>query len=415
VTDTGWRHLLSSNHDLAKFWLGESVSLIGSSITTVALPLAAVYLLGANAGQLGLLRFAGFLPYALLTLFLGVWIDRRPRRPLMIGANAGRCVLIGLVPLLTVAGMLTMPTLYAVAVAVGTLTVLFEVSWMSFLPTIVNRTDLLQANSLVATSYAAAQVAGPGLAGTLVQLIAAPMALLVDAVSYLVSLTSLLFIHPREAVAVRPRQRLLTDALGSLRFIFHNPSLRAVALQAGMYNFFFQFVQVLFVLYAVRTLGFNPGLFGLILSAGAVGGLAGAVLAPALARRLRFGTLLVGAAVTACVPAVLIPLVVRPTAVAGSAMAIIFFVMECGVATVNVLSISLRQAVTPPDMLGRMNSGILLILYGTVPVGSLAAGFLGRTLGPRSALSVAGLGLLASLVPMLASRVPRLVRLDNPR
>ncbi len=422
MNEGGRRRLPGSNGDFAKFWVGQTVSVVGSSVTSVALPLMAVVLLRADAGQLGLLRTVQTLPWVLLPLVFGVWVDRRHRRPMMIGADAGRGALIGLVPVLALAGLLDVPRLYAIAVVMGGLTVLFDLCRMSYLPTVTGRDDLVRANGMMATSSAAVHVAGPGLAGALVQLVTAPVALVLDAVSYLASLMSLALIRAREASptptpptpgtnpsGAEPRRGLFADARDGLRFVVGTPLLRATATQAGLYNFFLQFIVVLFLLYAVRDLGLSAGQFGLVLSSGAIGGLAGALLAPVLARRIRFGTLLVAAAGVACAPAILIPAVTGPaTLTVRCVLAAVYLVMAAGVATVNVLSVSLRQAITPAGLLGRMNASMLMLLYGTVPAGSLAAGLLGRAFGSRTALLVAGLGLLASLVPLLASPVPRL-------
>jgi hypothetical protein len=417
MTGSARQGLARRNSDFAKFWFGETVSLVGSNITVIAFPLVAVLTLQAAPQQLGLLRFLEFLPYLLLTLLLGVWVDGRRLRPVMMGVNAARSALIGVVPLLAVLGVLTMEILYAVGFAMGALAVLFDLCWMSYIPGLVARDDIVEANSKVAASYSAAEVAGPGAAGGLVQLLTAPIALAVDAASYVVSLISLMLIRAAEPPPGRPhggRARPVRDLREGMRAVFGNRYLRPLAVQAATYNFFYQILQVVLILYIVRELGLGSGLLGLVLSVGAAGGVVGAVLARPLTGRVPFGLLMAGAMAASCVPALLVPAATGPTAALAATLIIALFVMQSGVAVVNVTSMSLRQTVTPRQLLARMNSCMLMTLYGTMPLGGLAGGVLAALLGPRSSLWVAGAGVLVSQIPILVSPIPRLRELPLP-
>ncbi|HLJ99326.1 MAG TPA: MFS transporter, partial [Streptosporangiaceae bacterium] len=264
-----WTHA-----DFMKFWTGETVSLFGTQVTTLALPLTAIIVLHASPGQLGVIRFLQTVPFLLLALLIGAWVDRRRKRPVMIGSNVARLVLVGLVPILSVAGALGMPILYLIAFGIGVATVFFDVCWMSYVPSLVGRDQLAEANSKVSTSYAAADVSGPGLGGVLVQLLGAPKAMAADALSYLVSIGTLLAIKTEEPVPDRSAERhLLAEIREGLRLVLGNRYVRATTTQGGLWNFCYIMTETIFLLYAVRTLHFTAGLVGLVIAIGMTGGI----------------------------------------------------------------------------------------------------------------------------------------------
>ncbi len=397
--------------EFLKFWSGETISLFGTYVTTLALPLLAVITLKVSAEQLGYLRAAEFAPFLLAPVF-GVWADRRRKKPVMTLANAFRAVLIGLVPTLYYLHHLPLNTLYLIAFAIGVCTVAFDVSWMSFVPSLVPKQNLIEANGKIATSYSAAEIGGPGLAGVLVQLFTAPVALVVDAASYVVSVVSLLWIHRPEPKPERQADRDMgREMREGLAAVFGNQYLRITALQGSMFNFFMQFLETTFVLYLVRELGFRAALVGFVVAAGAVGGLFGAMIATSLTRRLPFGPLIMVAMVIGCTPTLILPAVRGSTATMTAAFVAVLFVYKGGSGVANVLAITLRQTVTPNRLLGRVTASMRLALYGAIPLGALTAGFLGASIGLRSTLWVAGIGFTASLIPVLLSPVPRLAAL----
>ena len=280
---TLWR-----NGDFLKFWAGESVSLLGTQVTVLALPLTAVITLHSGPETLGLLRFFEMVPFLLFGLLFGVLADRMRRRPLMLASNAIRLVLVASVPVLAATGHLVLGLLYVVAFGVGSAAVVFDVCWLSYVPALVrDKALLVDANSKLGTTAAGADAAGPGIAGVLVSALTAPIAMAVDAASYAVSLISLLLIRTPEPRVARPvRGHLRSDLREGLAFILHNRYLRAVALVAAMCNFFTTATQSMFILYAVQDHGLSPGALGVILSVGAVGGIVGAAAAGPLIRRL---------------------------------------------------------------------------------------------------------------------------------
>jgi Na+/melibiose symporter-like transporter len=415
ATDQRGRGVLWRHADFMKLWTGQTVSLAGTGITTFALPYAAIAVLGARPEQLGLLRAVGWLPFVLLSLLVGIWVDRHRRLPIMVGANTVRTVLIALVPLLAFAGVLRMWQLYAIVLLVGVGTVFFELAYLSYLPSLVERGQLVEGNAKLGASESAADVAGPGLAGLLVQVLRAPTVLLLDAASYVVSVVSLLAIRRREAAPERSGDArglgaLRTDLRDGLRIVLDNVYLRALACEGFTYNFFLQFYEVLLLYYATRKLHMQPSTVGLILSCGSLGGLLGAVVAPRVIARLGFGPAFLWSTAVGCAAPILVPLAGGPRPLVTAVLAGAYFVLGVGVSISIIASISLRQSVTPHELLGRMNAAMRTSTYSAVPVGALVAGFLGGegVLGPRLGLVVGGIGLFLPAVIILLSPIPRL-------
>jgi MFS family permease len=406
-----WRFVgLWRQPDFLKLWAGQTVSLVGSQVTILALPLTAVLLLRASPLQVGILGAAQFLPYLLLTLFAGLWVDRRRRRPVLIMADLGRAGLVGLIPLLAVLGWLRMDALYGIALLLGALTVLFDLAYQSYLPALVERAQLVEGNSKLQVSASVAEIGGPGLAGLLAQVVSAPGALLVDALSFLVSVLSLALIHqPEPAPAAPPkRQRLRRELAEGLRLTFGNRYLRALACEAATSNGFGEAIITLFVLYAVRELGIGPGRLGLILATGSVGALVGSATAEALGRRFGVGPTIVGSMLLACIPLLLVPLAGGPPLVEALLLVLAFFLSGCGLALSNVQVISLRQTITPDHLLGRVNASYRLVVTGAIPLGALFGGLLGGAIGLRLTLLVAAVGVACAPLWVIFSPVPTL-------
>lgn len=401
--------------DFLKLWAGQTVSLFGSQVTTLALPLTAVLVLRATPVQMGILGAAQFLPYLLLTLFAGVWIDRRRRRPMLIVADVGRAGLVGLIPLLALLGWLRMDALYGIALLLGVLTVFFDLAYQSYLPALVERAHLLEGNSKLQVSASVAEIGGPGLAGVLVQVISAPGALVMDAVSFLASVLSLALIHkPEPMPAVSPtRQNVRRELAEGLRVTFGNRYLRALAGEAATSNGFGEVITTLFVLYAVRQLGIGPERLGLILATGSIGALVGSATAGAIVRRFGVGPTIVGSMLLGCLPLLLVPLADGPPLVVNLLLVLAFFVSGCGVALSNVQVISLRQTITPDHLLGRVHASYRTVVTGAIPLGALLGGFLGGAIGLRPALLVAALGVACAPLWVLFSPVPRLRELPT--
>lgn len=407
------------NRDFITFWSGETLSLFGEQVTFLALPLTAVIALGSGPEQLGVLRFLQMIPYLLFGPLAGVWIDRHRRLPAMLGANLTRMILIGLVPVLAAVGRLDMPVLLIITFGVGSAAVLYDVSWMSFVPDLVRDPGyLVEANAKLGMSQSAATAAGPGLAGALVSLLTAPIAVAANAATYLASATSLLLIRTTEQ-RPRPAERpkLTRDLIEGLRFVAGNRYLRAVALVGGLCNFFVSANQPIFILYAVRYRQFPASALGLVLSVGAVGGVLGALLAAGLVRRFRPGYVYIASLTLAFAAPLIMPAATGPKTLTGVEFTLAYFLSFLGVSIVNVLILSLRQTITPAALMGRMNAAMRAVMFGLGALGGPAAGLAATVMGVHDALwlsTIAGTAFLATVFTSPVSRLRAIPPDDVP-
>lgn len=401
--------------DFLKLWGGQGVSLLGSQITEVALPLTAVLVLRANAAQMGVLGVARWLPFLVFTLWVGVWADRVRRLPLLIGVDVLRALTMGLIAALAIGGWLHFSLLVVLVFIFGAMTVVFDVAYYSFVPCVVPQDKLVGANSRLQATTSLAQVGGPGLGGLLVQALTAPYALLADAISFVVSTFSLLWIRTEES---KPEPD--PEAGGSLARIreglsitYRNPFLRAFAGVAGFYNLFEQWILTLFILYAVRKLGMSAGSIGLVLSAGAVGALLGSVAASPAARRLGAGRSVLLAVVLECGVLLVVPFAPAHSLLTLPILAVAFALNGVGTASSSVMAITIRQLVTPERLLGRMNASYRFVSYGAIPLGALLGGTAGQVLGLRAGLIAGAVLLLSTVVWILLSPLPRLRTIED--
>jgi predicted MFS family arabinose efflux permease len=397
---------LAHHRDFRKLWIGQTVSELGSHITREGLPLTAVLVLHAGPAQMGLLAGTGALAVVVTGLLVGVWVDRLRRRPLMIAADLARAAVLAWIPLAALLRLLSMPHLYLVAALAGMLTVLFDTACQSYVPVLVERSRVLEANSKLGLSTAVTEVAGPGLTGFLVQLITAPVAILFDAVSFLVSAVLLLLIRAKAEPCGTERGPAGEEIREGLRAVLHHPLLRPLAARAATFSLFVGFQASLYILYAVRTLGLSPAVIGLIIAVGGAGNLLGALLAGRLARRFGLGPTLIAAALLTGLAAMLVPLA-RGTA----ATAVAFLVAaQCGDVAYSVYDInelSLRQRITPDRLLGRVNSVMILLFRGVYPLGALIGGVLAGAIGIRTTMLISAAGVLLSPLWLIFSPVRR--------
>lgn len=403
---------LWANRDFLALWLGETVSAFGSQITGLALPLTAVLALDATPADMGRLGAAQFAPFLLLTLLAGVWVDRVPKRPVLVAANLGRAALLALVPLAALSGRLTMPLLYAVTFAAGVLQVAFDLAYQSFVPALVDRRQLVEANGRLQLSNSLSQVAGPGLAGVLVELLTAPVAIALDALSFLVAGLGALTIRVRGEAAGRPAgpggPRLWAQVREGMGDVLRDPYLRAMLLEAATFNVWQTAVSTLVVLYASRELGLRPAALGTILGAGSAGAVLGALAAHRLARVWGLGRALLGAYGLACAAPAFIPLAGGTAPVAAALLGLWSVCANLGVTVSNVYVVSLRQARIPAERFGRVNAAYRFFITGAVPAGALLAGWLGERIGLRATLAVAAAGTLSALPWVVFSPLPAL-------
>jgi len=398
---------LRRHSDFNKLWLGQAISSVGSQVTLLALPLTAVLYLHADAGQVGLLTAAGLAAYCGPSLFFGVMADRMRRRPLMIGADIGRTVVIALIPVLAWTGSLAMPVMYAVALVQGALTVIFEVAYRSYLPGLVGPEALLSGNSRLQATASVSQVGGPALSGALVELLGAPFALLVDAGSFVCSVASLLWIRAREPVPERGErgvggERGFRGVIGEIRaglsFIYRHPVLRSLAGSAATFNFFSQLQLTLFVLYAARDMHMTAGAIGLVLAFFGIGGVAAAATLSRAIARFGYGIMLLAGYALAALAILGIPLVPGPAALSTLLFTGVYFVAGYGIVAANIAMTTLRQTATPASLQGRVNASFRFAIGALMPVSALLAGLLGERLGLRPTLFITAAGMPISVV-----------------
>ncbi|AZK95306.1 MULTISPECIES: MFS transporter [Streptomyces] len=407
-----WRH-----GDFLKLWFGETLSLVGAHVTNLALPLTAISAFQATDEQVGVLRFLQLVPYLGLALLFGVWVDRSRRRRLMIGANTVRMALLALVPLLHWLDALDMVTLMVIACAVGTASVLFDVSWMSYVPSLVRDPKrYVEAGAKLSAGASAADVAGPGVAGVLVAALTAPVALIVDAVSYLVSIVSLLLIRSREPRPAQPaeRRQLRAELRDGLRWVFRNPVLRSLALIGFCCNFSMISVWTMFLLYGTGDLGLGPATIGGIFAAASLGGLTGAAISRRIIRRFPLGRVYLVSQSALLLGPVLVAVAAGPRPVMVGLFVLSFLTTYLGLGVAGVIIVSLRQISTPQELMGRMTASFRTLLFGGGALGGLAGGLLSGAIGARGALTVAAIGSAAVVVALFRSPVTRLTAMPSP-
>ena len=384
--------------DFLKLWTGQTISELGSRITREGLPLAAVLVLGATPAQMGLLIAVGAVAILLASLPAGVWVDRLRRKPVMIWSDVGRALLLLTVPMAALTGQLGLGLLCAVIALTGVLTVLFEAAYEAYLPSLVARENLLEGNSKLAVSSSLAEILGPGLAGFLIQVITAPLAILFDSLSFLASVASLIVIRKPEPppVPAHDRQHILREVRDGLRFVWREPHLRALALAGATRSFFGSFIGVLYSLYAIRELGLNAAALGITISMGGLGSLIGAVFTERVVSRLGIGRTLILMLIASGSFTLFIPLA------GGSPLSPIGMLMIgqlCGDALQVIYLItqtSLRQGLTPDRLLGRVSASIQLLVMGVAPLGALVGGGLAEVIGVRMTLLVASIGIISA-------------------
>jgi len=369
-------------------WTGETISGIGSSMAAVGVPLLAVVVLHASTFAVSALTAAEFLPWLIIGLPVGAWVDRLPARTLMIVCDIIAAVLYGSLPLAAWAGVLTVGQVLAVALLAGAADVFFSTAYMVYLPVLVQAEELMEGNAKLQGSQSVASISGRGLAGLAAEAVGEATALLFNAGSFLVSAGCLLSIRTWEP----PRERasrgttVRADIAEGLRFIWRDPLLRCLAIFPAVANLAYGGVLAVAVVFLVRVAHFDAAGVGLLTAAGSAGGLLGALVARPVAQRVGTARALLLFVLVSGLSGLLIPLTATgPRAafyVAGTG------IVTAGITAANVILISFRQAYCPPGMLGRATASQRFLIYGTAPLGALLAGLLGTVLGVRTALWV---------------------------
>jgi MFS family permease len=397
--------------DFRRFWAGETISLFGDQITLIALPLVGVLTLHASAAQMGLLGAALLLPNLLFSLHAGAWVDRRGRRrQLMIATSLGRAALLVTIPLAYAVDLLTLAQLYVVGFLFGTLDVLFYVSYSTLFVSLVPRERYLEASSLLNGSRAFSFIAGPSVGGALVQALSAPVALVADAVTFLCSALTMSSISPVEPPTEVAQRGHLKAGIGYIR---NSPIVRASLLATATINFFNFVFWALFMLYVTKTLGVRPGVLGLVLGAASIGGLIGSVVTGRLSRRIGVGPAFMLGCILFPAPLVLVPLARGPHLTVLACLFLAEFGSGFGVMVLDITVNAIKTALVPDRLRARVAGAYMVVNYGVRPLGALAGGALGSSIGLQPTLWIATVGAVFGVLWLLPSPIPRLRELPE--
>jgi MFS family permease len=414
------RPSLIRNPNFQKLWTAETISVFGSQISALAIPLTAALILKVEPFAFAMLGTIEFLPFILFTLPAGAWVDRLRRRPILISGDLGRALALVTIPIAYALGDLTIWQLYVVGFFTGTLTVFFDVANQSYLPSIVERDELVEGNSKLQISQSAAQIGGPGIAGYLVGLVTAPFAILLDSLSFILSAFFVFLIRRPEPPVVhhldetgKPKASIVDEVRDGLRFVLGHPSLRAISAGTASSNLFSSMAFAIYILYAVQELKLSAEMIGIVFAIGNVGTLAGAVLANRIAKWFGLGAAIIGALFVGSFFALFV-------AIAPPGNAAIPFLIAGGVfggigqMVYNINQVSYRQAICPPRMQGRMNATVRFLVWGTMPIGSIIGGVLASNIGLHETIWIGAiLGFIPTLFPFL-SPVRRLRTMPTP-
>jgi MFS family permease len=365
-----------------------------------------------SAFAVAMLGMVEFLPFLLFSLPAGVWVDRLPRRPMLVAADVVRAVALASVPVAYWLDALSIWQLYAVGFVVGVGTVFFDVAYQSYLPTLVKRDELSDGNSKLEISRSAAQLGGPGLGGVLIGILTAPVAVAADAISFVVSALLIGRIRTTERKPLaEDRRSLLSELWEGLRYVLKHEYVRGMAASVAIFNFFGNVGGSIILVYFVRELGLSATTIGIVLGLGNVGFLVGAILARRVEARLGVGRTIVGSSMLSVPGLLLVPLAPRDFAV--PLLIASGVIVGFAIVLYNVTAISLMQATTPDRLLGRMNASRRFFVWGVIPLGAIVGGTLASTIGLRPTLFVGAIGASLAVLPLLLSPIRTLVRVPD--
>lgn len=404
-----WRH-----GGFLRLWGGETASQFGSQLGGLAIPVLAVTILQASEFEIGALSAAGTAAFLVVGLPAGAWVDRMLKRRVMIWADGIRALAMALVPILWIAGALEMWHLMALAIVVGVATVFFDVSYQSYVPVLVARSQIADANAKLETTSQLARIGGPALAGGLLTVLAAPFLLAGTALTYLASFFVLTTIHDREVPAPRENRRSLwVEIKEGAAFVWNQPLLRSIVACTSVSNFFSTLALTMLPLLVLRDLDLGPAVLGIATAVGSIGGLLGAALSARLARWLGEGTIIPLAAIAGGIGTLLLAAMSLAPEFATGVFILGEFVLSFSVLVYNIAQVSFRQRICPTPLLGRMNASIRFVVWGVMPIAGLLSGLLALNIGAAAVLWIGAIGTLLAAGFVVFSPLLRLRTLPD--
>jgi len=401
-----WRH-----RDFCRLWAGETVEWVTDSVSSLAIPTLAIMAFNAGPFDMGLLNALAYVAYPSLGLFAGVWVDRWLRKPVLVWTNILQVIALGSIPVAFMLRILSLLQLFLVTLVMSVTIVFFSMAYLAYLPTLIEKEDLVEGNSKLQTSESSSVVVGPALAGSLIQILGAALAIAADALGTLIAAIAILSIHkPERPVPPKSERHFWTELRDGLRSVAVTPSLRTLALTTSILNVGNTMFYAVFLLFIYNELKLSPEVAGIILSLGGVGFLVGAVSAPTLLKRigLRYSLIL----------ALLISGIGRlavQTSTQGPALVLLsafWLFASIGIPIYNISQVSFRQAIVSDELQGRMNATMRTFGYGAATVGALIGGIMGSTYGLPAAMTI---GPIIALLPIILILFGPLRRLDDTR
>ncbi|MES1247106.1 MAG: MFS transporter [Actinomycetota bacterium] len=407
---------LWAHHDFMKLWTGQSISEFGSQFSQLAIPILAAVGLHAHAFEFSMLGVLGFLPFILFALPAGVWVDRLRRRQILIVGDVARAVLLALIPILWATHELRMWHLLVLQFVIGVFTVFFDVAYQSYLPALIEREHLVDGNSKLQLTVGVSQVAGPSVAGALIAALTAPYVIVADAASFLVSAWFMVTMRHRETENRQgdkeSRPKMWPQVKEGLQWVVGHPWLRAIAACTGSSNFFSSVIFSIVVLYMTRTLGLPAWQIGLVFAVGSGGSIVAALITSRLNRRLGVGRTILATITISSIAGLGYPLAPRSFPLPLLMLAGAGFGL--GAVAYNITQVSLRQAITPERLQGRMNAAMRWIVWGTIPLGSLAGGVFATWWSYRTTVWIGAIGQVFAITPIAVGSIRTVVEMPEP-
>ncbi|BCB04796.1 MFS transporter [Bacillus sp. KH172YL63] len=397
---------LFQNKSFMKFWIGQTISMFGSQISVMALPLTAVLIFDASPMEMGIYMGMATAPYLVIGLFAGVWVDRVRRRPLMLTSNLLSAAILSLIPVLAWLDLLTISLMYIILFLFGSTRVVFELAYLSFIPSIVGQNEIADANSKIHSTVSVAKVAGPSLAGFLISLVTAPFAILIDSVSFIVSYFVLRRIPVEEPLPKVKTVNNIWKEIGlGLKTIFTHRILLSLSASTATINFFHTTFSAVFMIFLVKNVHLTPLEIGLVMSIGSIGTLIGAFTAKKVSDRIGIGPSIIGSTISIVLGTFIIFSTPTSVWIALPLLAFGQFFTGFGNTVYLVNQVSLRQSITPNNLLGKVNASSRFLTRGVMPIAGLFGGVIGTLFGLRTALLITVLGYTIAVLWLIFSPV----------